>query len=63
LPAPKVAAPDRDQIAAEAVKLKSDLETQAARTRKLEQDLKSMRDEMRAQQQRRLANQLPEGKQ
>jgi proteasome lid subunit RPN8/RPN11 len=63
LPTPKVAEPDRDQIAAEAAKLKNDLEDQAARTRKLEQDLKSMRNELRVQQQRRLTNQLPEGKQ
>jgi redox-regulated HSP33 family molecular chaperone len=63
LPAPKVAEPDRDQAAAEAAKLKSDLESQAARTKKLEQDLKDMRNELRVQQQRRLTNQLPEGKQ
>jgi proteasome lid subunit RPN8/RPN11 len=63
LPPPKVSEPDRDQIAAEAARLKNDLESQAARTKKLEQDLKSMRNELRVQQQRRLANQLPEGKQ
>jgi len=51
------------KAAEEAAQLKSDLDSQAARTRKLEKDLKSMQDEMRAQQQRRLTNQLPEGKQ
>ena len=53
----------REQMAAEAAKLKTDLDTQAARTRKLERDLKSIKDEMKNQQQRRLTNQLPEGKQ
>jgi len=45
----------------EAAKLKTDLDGQAARTRKLDKDLRSMRDELRTQQQRRLTNQLPDG--
>jgi hypothetical protein len=52
----------RDELAAHASKLQTDLDRQAARTRKLEKDLKSMRDEIRQQQQRRMTNQIPEGK-
>lgn len=53
---------EREELAAEATKLKSDLERQAAKSRKLERDLKSMQEEMRQQQQRRLANMLPDDK-
>jgi proteasome lid subunit RPN8/RPN11 len=52
----------RDELAAHASKLQTDLDRQAARTRKLEKDLKTIRDEMRQQQQRRMTNQIPEGK-
>jgi hypothetical protein len=54
---------EREAAAAQAAKLKSDLASQEARTRKLEKDLQNMKDEMKQQQQRRMANQLPEGKQ
>ena len=69
LPANKTPAEDpeirrqRDELAEKANKLKTDLDNQAARTRKLEKDLKSMKEEMKSQQKRRMANQLPEGKQ
>jgi len=53
---------ERDRLAEEAAKLKSTVDSQTARTRKLEKDLKTLRDEMKTQQQRRLINQLPEGK-
>jgi proteasome lid subunit RPN8/RPN11 len=52
----------RDELAAEAERLRSELNAQAARTRRLERDLKTVRDELRNQQQRRLMNQLPEKK-
>lgn len=52
----------RDELAAHASQLQTDLDRQAARTRKLEKDLKTIRDEMRQQQQRRMTNQIPEGK-
>ncbi|HXA51470.1 MAG TPA: hypothetical protein VNV86_14235, partial [Candidatus Acidoferrum sp.] len=52
----------RDEMAAHASKLQTDLDRQAARTRKLEKDLKTIRDEMKQQQQRRMTNQIPEGK-
>jgi hypothetical protein len=44
-------------MAKQAAKLKADLTFQAAKTKKLEKDVKSMRDEMRRQQLRRMANQ------
>ena len=40
----------REEAAKQAAKLKADLTLQAAKTKKLEKDLKSMRDEMRLQQ-------------
>ena len=49
----------REAMAAQADKLKSDLDRQAARTRKLERDLKSVREELEQQQKRRMANQVP----
>jgi len=50
---------ERDELARQASKFKTDLEKQAARTRKLEKDLKGMKDEMRQQQQRRMTNMVP----
>ena len=52
----------REELEAEATRLKTDLERQTAKTRKLENDIKSMQEEMHKQQQRRLANMLPEDK-
>ena len=50
----------RDELAREAAKLKDDLNAQAVRTKRLEKDLNSMREEMRQQQLKRLNNQLPD---
>ncbi len=50
----------REELAKQAAQMKADLKSQAAKTKKLERDVQSMRDEMRRQQQRRLANQLPD---
>jgi hypothetical protein len=47
----------REEMARQEAKLKADLTLQAERTKKLEKDVKSMRDEMRRQQLRRLNNQ------
>jgi hypothetical protein len=49
----------RDELARRAAKLKDDLDKQSARTRKLENDLKGMKDEIRNQQQRRMTNMVP----
>ena len=46
-------------MAARETKLKADLERQAARTRKAENDLKNLREEMRQQQKRRMTNMIP----
>jgi proteasome lid subunit RPN8/RPN11 len=43
----------------EAAKLKADLNSQAAKARKLEREVQSMREKLRRQQRRRLNNQLP----
>ncbi len=50
----------RDEMAQQAAKLKADLNFQAAKTKKLEKDVQSMREEMRKQQLRRLNNQVPD---
>jgi proteasome lid subunit RPN8/RPN11 len=50
----------RDEMAKQAAKLKADLNSQAAKTKKLEKDVQSMREEMRRQQLRRLNNQVPD---
>jgi proteasome lid subunit RPN8/RPN11 len=50
----------RDEMAKQAAKLKADLTSQAAKTKKLEKDVQSMRQEMRQQQQRRMNNQAPD---
>ena len=47
-------------MAKQAAKLKADLNSQAAKTKKLEKDVESMREEMRKQQLRRLNNQVPD---
>jgi hypothetical protein len=47
----------REEMAKQAARLKADLISQAAKTKKLEKDVKSMRDEMRRQQLRRMTNQ------
>ena len=49
----------RQEMAAQASKMKADLDREAERTRKLEKDLQSMREELQQQQQRRMANQVP----
>ena len=48
-----------EEVAARETKLKADLERQAARTRKAENDLKNLREEMRQQQKRRMTNMIP----
>ena len=50
----------RDETEKQSAKLKSDMNAQAAKTRKLEKEVESMREEMRQQQLRRLNNQLPD---
>ena len=50
----------REDMARQAARLKADLTFQAAKTKKLEKDVQSMRDEMRRQQLRRLKNQAPD---
>ena len=50
----------REEDKKQAAKLKSDLNFQAAKTRKLEKDLNQMKVEMRLQQLRRLNNQVPD---
>ena len=40
--------------------MKADLTFQAAKTKKLEKEVQTMREELRQQQQRRLNNQLPD---
>jgi proteasome lid subunit RPN8/RPN11 len=61
-PKPPVEDPEiqkqRDELAKQAAKLKLDLNWQAMKTKKLEKDLQSMREEMRQQQLKRLNNQL-----
>ena len=50
----------REEMAKQAAKLKADVNSQAAKTKKLEQEVRSMREELRQQQQRRMNNQLPD---
>lgn len=61
---PEKAAPDAgaelQRRRDEAAKLQTDLTNQAARTRKLEKEVQSMRNDMRTEQRRRLANQIPD---
>jgi hypothetical protein len=65
LPEPKPAeepeaVKQRDEMAKQAAKLKADLTFQAAKTKKLEKDVQTMKDEMRLQQQRRMNSQVPD---
>jgi proteasome lid subunit RPN8/RPN11 len=50
---------ERDELAKQTEKMKADLNSQAAKTKKLEKDMQVMRNEMR-QQKRRMANQVPD---
>ena len=50
----------RDDMEKQTAKMKADLNSQAAKTKKLEKDVQAMREEMRQQQKRRLANQVPD---
>ena len=50
----------REEAAQQAAKMKADLTFQAAKTKKLEKEVQTMREELRQQQQRRLNNQLPD---
>jgi hypothetical protein len=50
----------RDETAKQEAKFKTDMNAQAAKTRKLEKEVESMREEMRQQQLRRLNNQVPD---
>src|SRR5262249_53867223 len=54
---------EREDFAAQATKLKNDLNWQVLKTKKLEKDLKDVREEVRQQMQKRMANQAAEGKQ
>ncbi|MGA3017883.1 MAG: Mov34/MPN/PAD-1 family protein [Bryobacteraceae bacterium] len=51
---------ERDDLRQQAAKLKADLESQAAKTRKLEKALNDVKDQLAKEAQRRLANQLPD---
>jgi proteasome lid subunit RPN8/RPN11 len=57
---PEAQRKEREQAAKQAASLKADMNFQAAKTRKLEKEVQSMREEMRQQQLRRLNNQLPD---
>jgi proteasome lid subunit RPN8/RPN11 len=51
---------ERDDLRQQAAKLKGDLESQAAKTRKLEKALNDVKEQLAKEAQRRLANQLPD---
>jgi proteasome lid subunit RPN8/RPN11 len=57
---PEAQTTQRDETAKQAAKFKADMSAQAAKTRKLEKEVQSMREEMRQQQLRRLNNQVPD---
>ena len=57
---PEVQRKQSDETAKQAAKMKADMSAQAAKTRRLEKEVQSMREEMRKQQLRRLNNQLPD---
>jgi proteasome lid subunit RPN8/RPN11 len=57
---PPAADPAREETANQTAKLKADMNAQAAKTKKLEKEVKSMREEMHQQQLRRLNNQNPD---
>jgi proteasome lid subunit RPN8/RPN11 len=48
----------RDELAQQAARLKTDLNVQAAKTKRLEKDLQSIREEIKQQQMKRMTNQL-----
>ena len=50
----------REEAARQAAKLKADINSQAAKTQKLEKEVQTMHEELRRQQLRRLNNQLPD---
>jgi proteasome lid subunit RPN8/RPN11 len=50
----------RDELAKQAAKLKVDLDWQTLKAKKLEKDLKSMREEIKHEQMKRLHNQVPD---
>ena len=50
----------REEMAQQAAKMKADVSVQAAKTKKLEKEVQTMREELRQQRQRRLTNQLPD---
>jgi proteasome lid subunit RPN8/RPN11 len=52
--------PTREDTANQTAKLKADMNAQAVKTKKLEKEVRSMREEMHQQQLRRLNNQLPD---
>ncbi|MEO8596117.1 MAG: hypothetical protein ABI759_22550 [Candidatus Solibacter sp.] len=49
----------RDDLAQQAARMKADLNSQAAKTKKLEKDMEAIREEMHREQQRRMTNQAP----
>ena len=51
---------ERDDLRQQATKLKADLDSQAAKTRKLEKALNDVKDQLEKESQRRLVNQLPD---
>jgi proteasome lid subunit RPN8/RPN11 len=57
---PEAQRKQRQETEKQAAKLKADMSAQAAKIRKLEKEVQSMREEMRQQQRRRLNNQLPD---
>jgi hypothetical protein len=50
----------REEAARQAAKMKADLNSQAAKTQKLEKEVQTMHEELLRQQLRRLNNQLPD---
>jgi proteasome lid subunit RPN8/RPN11 len=62
-PENEAARKQRDDLAAQAAKMKTDLNWQVVKTKRLEKDLQTVREELRTQQQKRMTNQAGEGKQ
>lgn len=50
----------REEMARQSAKMKFEMNSQAAKTKRLEQEVESMREELRQQQQHRLNNQVPD---
>ena len=57
---PEAQRKQREDTAKQAAKMKADMSAQAAKTKRLETEVQSMREELRQQQLRRLNNQLPD---